>query len=248
MLACVLSCCAELTGEDFAIRTRIYARGDARPIAENLTVFQSSKIYDFQRSEPRSVSVFDVDSRRFLLAIPDEGIQTTVAADELIRFAADEQAKAAASASELVKFAANPRFEEEYQADQRRLLLTSPVWNYQVEAIATASPDVLHRYSQFANWFTYLNAMFSPLPPAVRLELNRSLDRHACLPSRVIVQVKRDGKVLIERESRHELIAALGPDQRQPISDWLSQQPDLRYVDFATYRQSLVTRINAADK
>lgn len=235
-----LICATTLQAGDFAIRTRTGDQGQATAMSENLTVFQGGKIYDFQLTHPHSVSVFDVERRQFLLALPDEGIQTTVGADELVRFAADEQTKASSSKNELVRFSANPRFKEEFDAASGRLRLSSAVWDYEVETTPSQDPAFSRQYSEFANWFTYLNAMFSPLPPAIRLELNQVLDRHQRLPRQVSVRVKRPGKRDVERQSRHELIMSLGAGETQPITTWQSQQPSLRYVDFASYRKKQV--------
>jgi hypothetical protein len=95
---------------------------------------------------------------------------------------------------------------------------------------------MLKRYTEFANWYTYLNALFRPLPPGVRLELNRVLDQRHCLPERVVVRIKQRGKVVVEQQSRHQLISPLTPRELAQITAWQQEQSDFRSVDFATYR------------
>ena len=166
-------------------------------------------------------------------------MQTSLSADELIRFAAAEQAQALNAKNDLARFAADPKFTETFDAESGHLSLTSPVWDYFVETRRVEDREMLKRYGEFANWFTYLNALFRPLPPAVRLELNGVLDRHGCLPERVVVQIKRNDRVVVEQQSRHELIAPIGEKELQRVRDWEQEQADYRLVEFPVYRAGL---------
>jgi hypothetical protein len=241
VLCGVLSVCGQLAsaGEDFAIRTQIYSGSGKTPVAENLTIFHAGKIYDFAERGPRSVTVFDTTTRRFVLAHPNRQVQTSLPADELIRFAAAELAKAKLTDNALVRFAAEPKFVESFDAASGRLSLTSPVWDYHVETQRVDDREMLKRYSEFANWFTYLNVLFRPLPPAVRLELNRVLDQHGCLPVRVVAQIKRDERVVVEQQSRHKLVAPAGAAERDRVRQWEAELADYRLVEFPAYRAGL---------
>ncbi len=185
------------------------------------------------------MTVFDTKSRQFVLARRNGQVQTTLSADELVRFAATELAQAQKADNELVRFAADPHFTESYAADTGHLSLTSAVWDYHVETRHVDDLELLKRYGEFANWFTYLNVLVRPLPPAVRLELNRVLDKHSCLPERVVVQIKRDDQVVVEQHSRHELIMPLRENELQRIRVWEEQQADYPAVEFAAYRAGL---------
>ena len=237
----------EASEADFCIHTQVFDAGADRPIADNLTVFHGGKIYDFQQLGAPSVSVFDVEGRRFLLARPDRSVQTTVSADELVRFAAQEHPKALKSPSELVRFAAEPKFQEKYDRRSGRLILSSDVFEYEIESASVDDPNLVQRYVQFANWYAYLNSMFSPLPPAVRLELNQAFDRHATLPKRVERRLKENGEVIrsLTMVSKHELVHGLTPAAKQALADWQSKQPALQYIDLTSYRQ-LQTELSAA--
>ncbi len=224
-------------GEDFAIRTEVIDPRDQTTLAENLTVFQAGKIYDFMMSEPRAVTEFDTDARRFVLADRALGIRTALSADELVRFAATEHAKAMESSSPLIRFAANPRFEETYDAKAGTISLTSPHWDYEVTGSKWDDPEKLRRYGEFANWYTYLNAMFSPFPPGLRLELNRTLDRRAWWPQHVLVRIKRDNRVVTTRASRHHLISPLTEVERELVQAWQAEQAKLEFADFVAYRK-----------
>jgi hypothetical protein len=230
-------CCPlAVSADDFAIRTQVYADDNQRPVAEYLTIFQGERIYDFSQTAPREVSVLEVKNRQFQLARPDDRVQTLLSADELIRFAGAEQSKARESTNELVRFAADPQFHEAFDAASGRLSLTSPLWDYHVETQRIEDRELLRRYGEFATWYTYLNALFRPLPPAVRIELNRALDQRGCLPRRVVVEIKRNERVVVRQQSRHELITRLGPNELDQIDDWQHSQANCRSVDFTTYR------------
>jgi hypothetical protein len=233
-----VSVCCQLAGADksFAIKTQVFSDGKDQPVAENVTIFQADKVYDFTDTRPASVTVLDTKTLRFVLARRDEQIQTVLSTEELVRFAATQTAEAQQSDNDLVRFAGNPTFVESFDAESGRLTLTSPLWDYRVETRRMDDQEMLRRYAEFATWYTYLNAVFRPLPPGVRLELNAALDRHHCLPEHVVVRIKRNGKVVVEQQSRHELISPLGKRERSQIATWQQEQADFRSVDFATYR------------
>lgn len=219
-----------LLAETFAIHTTVHSRGESEPSAEHVTIFTEGQILDFLLTSPERVTQFDSASRQFMLAMPGQKKKTNLSADELIQFAATEQGRAEASSSALIRFAAKPTFREQFDRDSGTLSLTSPHWDYLVQASRDASPEVLSRYGEFANWYTNLNALFRPIPPAVRLELNRVLDRHGCLPTQVRVRIKRDGDVLLEQESRHELILHLTQREEQLLARWKEAAPTCESV------------------
>lgn len=223
----------------FAIRTQVYADDSKNPVAENLTIFEADTIYDFSDLTPATVTVFDRKSRSFTLAQCEARVQTVLAASDIVRFAARQQAEAQQSTNELVRFAADPTFTESFDARSSRLSLTSPYWDYQVTTRTMDDEWMRRSYTEFANWYTYLNALFRPLPPGVRLKLNEVLDERRCLPERVVVQIKRGGRVVRRQESRHELIVPLGAGEQARVTAWYEARRAFRNVDFATYRQSL---------
>ncbi len=222
-------------GADFAIETRVYQGGQEQPVAENLTVFVGSQIYDFTLSDPPRTTVFDPTARLFRLADPQSHVLATLAADELLQFVAAEQAHAAESRSAWVRFAAAPSFDEQYDPSSGDLQLSSPYWEYKVQTIAPPDRAQLQRYLQFAHWFTQLNALFRPLPPGVRLQLNQSLTTHQRLPVRVVARLKRDGELLEEQESRHKMIWSLTDREQEKVREWEDQQPSFRRLSVREY-------------
>jgi hypothetical protein len=240
-------CCPIVLADDFAIRTQVITGQSERSVTDNVTIFHAGKIYDFAETDPREITVFDTLTRSFILAQPQYQLQTLLSADEVLHFAAAQQARAQQSRSELVRFTANPTFAESFDAATGRLSLTSPVWDYQVETQRLENREMLKRYIEFANWYTHLNALFRPVPPAVRLELNRLLDQHESIPLRVVVRIKRAGQVVVEQQSRHQLITPLGELELARLEQWERDRTSCRTVGFAEYRAASVPKSSAAD-
>lgn len=225
-----------LEAETFAIHTQVYSDGEKAPVAENVTIFEDERIVDFLVTEPTRVTVFEIPSRKFTLALNGAKKKTVLTAEELIRFAATEQTRALESNSELVRFAASPSFRESFNDKTGVLTMTSPHWDYHVNTSRDVSPTVLDRYSEFANWYTHLNALFRPVPPGVRLELNRALAQHACLPTRVAVRIKRSGRTQHEQESKHQLIHSLTDNETKLLADWKLNEPKMEAVSLDQFR------------
>ena len=237
LVGCWCCCCPlAVAVDDFAIKSQVFRGEEQEPIGENITIFRGSMIYDFNELAPHDVTVFDTKSRRFVLACPDRHVQTSLSLDDVLQFAAAEKARALGSTNEVVKFAVDPRFSESFDAPAGRLSLTSPVWDYIVDIQPVKDRELLRRYTEFANWYTFLNALFRPVPPDVRLELNRVLDQRGVLPQQVVVRIKRDQTVVVEQRSVHELVATLGPSELDRILDWEHSHKDYRSVDFSAYQ------------
>lgn len=229
-----------LAAETFAILTQVYADGDKTPVAENVTIFEENRIVDFLVTEPARVTVFEIPNRKFTLALTGAKKKTVLTAEELIRFAATEQTRALESNSELIRFAASPSFRESFDDKSGVLTMTSPHWDYRVSTARDVSPAVLDRYGEFANWYTHLNALFRPVPPGVRLELNRALAQHACLPTQVAVRIKRNGRTEHEQESHHQLLKSLTEKETKLLTGWKTDEPKMDPISIDQFRTSIM--------
>ena len=236
LLASALATAPDLSSAaDFAIETQVYEAGGPEPVAENLTVFSGALIYDFGLTPPQRVTVFDPAAQHFRLSDQTSRVLTTLPVDQLLEFVAAERARAQESHSEWVRFAAAPSFSEQFDESSGQLRLNSPYWDYEVQTIPVTDAEQLKRYLQFAHWYTQLNALFRPLPPGVRLQLNESLSRHRRIPVRVVARIKRDGALLVEQESRHKMIWTLTRREQQKIQQWEDQQAHYRPVSVREY-------------
>jgi hypothetical protein len=90
---------------------------------------------------------------------------------------------AATQKDPLMQFHAAPSFEEQFDAEGRRLTLTSPQWTYRVATIAADDELALKRYQEFTDRYAELTAMLhnSP-PPGPRQVLDAALAKHGVVP------------------------------------------------------------------
>ena len=241
-LACVSSAVNSGAANDFAIETHVYFGGDAEPVESYLTIFHGDKIYDLRTAPDQSTTVFDCKTRNFQIARFDPAIQSLIASDQLIRFSTSLQARAKESRDPLLLFAVAPSFEHDFDSATKRLTLKSPLWDYVVDVRTTDDTDLLSRYREFADWFTYLNSVFRPLPPGLRLELNRILHQHRALPKHVSVRVRQAGHEMIHH-SEHKWIQPLGPRELEAIASWASQKGKLRKVSFIEYHAAIRPKV-----
>lgn len=220
---------------EFAIETDVFSGRDLRPQAKNLTVFAEDGIYDFSQSPKDSVTVFDPTAKRFTIADGKSRKKASLAVDELVRFIATARARAENLDIELLKFAKKPQFEVSYDDESGDLEMVSDVWTYRVETISV-DPNKLAKYNEFARWYTQLNALFRPIPPSIRMELNQELARRNRFPTRVQVEILRNGKVVVRQESRHRLVRQLKPEHKTQLEEWRKERGGYRLIPFVDYR------------
>lgn len=231
------------TAREFAIETKVFVGDADQPSETHLTIFRDNRVLDVTLGTAGSTIEFDRSTRDFQMSHQTPPMITRIAAEELVRFSASLQAKALEAEDPLIRFAAQPEFTQKYDADQQRLSLNSPFWNYDVQLIPIDDDQVLQRYREFADWFTYLNSLFRPLPPGIRLELNQALDRRQCIPRQVTVTVHPPGDVApIRQRSEHRLIQPLGQRERAALSQWDATKDDLPLVQFGKFHSSALRR------
>lgn len=237
---------ATCRGEEFAMETEVFDGQGKQLQAKNVTLFADDEIHDFSIVPDQKVTVFDRNARRFTLADEKHRTKASLAAEELVRFIASERARAETSDAELIRFASKPTFEVSFDEKIGKLQMFSEVWNYRVET-ERIDATKLGDYHEFARWFTQLNALFRPLPPGIRMELNRELSERRLFPTRVQVEIKSGGKVVVRQESRHRLIPKLPDEHRLTLEKWKSQQDSLRLISFVEYRAKQLSLVRTPD-
>lgn len=226
----------QVEAADFAVETKVFSAHDKNPVSTHLAVFRDGVVYDFQLTPVRSATSFDTKTRRFTLTDKTNEAQTAIAAKDLIQFAAQLRQKAVSSDDPLVRFAADPVFEEKYDAKNNQLVLSSKRWEYRVKTKTFEDEQILKQYREFADWFTYLNSMFRPLPPGLRLKLNRALGQHDCFAEEVAVTIQI-GRRKIEQRSEHKFVAELGQREIDMISEFRANHARFQSVEFPKYRE-----------
>ena len=224
--------------DDFRIETRVVV-GDAadRPISRSVTIFHEGRVYDFLEGEASEIAVFDVALNQFALLDTERRLQTLLSGDDLLPFTSALQVQARES-SPLHQFLADPQFEETYDREEGRLVLSSQYLTYRV----TASTDSDHRqavfqYSQFADWYARLNATErGGAMPFARLALNRALVQHEILPLEVqLLRTPPNGKLVL-LTSHHTIRWELSPEDYRRIDQVTAAAKAYEIVDFIRYR------------
>jgi hypothetical protein len=210
--------------EAFRIETKIYT-GDPKdkkiePISKTTTLFKDGIVYDFLEN-PEQTAVFRKATGgkpgRFILMNDKERAQTEVSTDKLANAMKDLRKWALNQKAPFLKFAANPRFDETFDRDTGKLVLTSPLETYTVDTSpASQHQDSMTDYHEFLDWYTQLNTLLtSPVPPDPRLKLNGALMRHRVVPTKV--ELKRTGEDLVWAD--HDFTWRLSQQDLQRIED-----------------------------
>ncbi len=231
----------EGTTPAFAIETSVQANSQSPP-AKHLTIFTASRIYDYSSLPPEQVSWWDREKAAFTLINLARGTRTTVGGEDLVRFAALERRRALESPDPLIRFAADPHFAVAWNTQTERLVLQSDWWDYEVQTERAPTDEIEVSYFEFADWFTRLNALFRPIPPGVRLALNRELSERHLLPKQVVVRLKQDGQVIATQRSTHVLSRQLSAKQQALLSDWHTRHRKSLPVGIDAYRKALRPR------
>ena len=223
------------TGDSpMVIETDVFAGDSDEAVESHVTIFTKDTIYDVRTKPDRLTIAFDRNSRRFLIGRTAPPMQTSLTAADLIRFSATLHTKAVDSADPVIRFAADPKFKQAYDRKNGRLSLTSELWDYDVEVQPVATPVARKRYREFSDWFTYLNAIFRPVPPGARLELNGALDHHQVLPTKVCVTLKTHGQS-IKQSSQHRVKFSLDASEQALLDKWQQEQQTLPIVEFSRF-------------
>ena len=110
-----------------------------------------------------------------------------------------------------LQFAANPKFDETFEGDNGKLVLTSYLETYTVSTNPMQHQESMAEYIEFLNWYTQLNTLLtSPIPPEPRLRLNDAIARRKVIP--IKVELKRAGEDPVRAE--HDFTWRLSQDDR----------------------------------
>ena len=204
-IALILGFLASLTGEpaitmaqsqDFRIETNVYKDSEPEPISHTVTLFAAGVVYDFADGEtadkPTRIAVFRHPtasrSGQFILLDVAKKRRTEISTERIERLMEKLSRWAGEQEDELLQFSAKPEFEESFDKDSGRLLLTSPIWKYRVATVPAEYPAALARYREFSDWYARLNTMMHGTPPPMpRLKLNAAFERHGIVP----VEIRR---------------------------------------------------------
>ncbi len=164
-------------GEAFRIRTKVFVGDVKEPVSKSTTLFQNGVVYDFLE-QPEQTAVFRKPMGdkpgRFVLLNNKHRVQTEIATDKLSDAMKKLREWAAEQQNPFLRFAANPRFDETFDRESGKLVLTSQFETYTVDTSpASLHQDSMGDYREFLDWYTQLNTLLtSPIPPNPRMQLN----------------------------------------------------------------------------
>lgn len=227
-------------------------------VARTLSLFHAGKVYD---SIPAidEVIIFDPGNRRFTILNVERTLATIVDFEKLqdmlalAREATQQHiAEIESSASpdaknklEPLRFQLAPGFDEQYDPQRGRIILSSPRFRYVARCADDQPAETVTSYLRYADWMCRLNYVLHPnvLLPELRLELNDALRRRKLLPYEVELQA--DVGVAIHLRAEHRIHWKLFKTDRSLIHHWESMiaNDEVRFVTFREYQSAV---LNAA--
>lgn len=229
LCSCVLFLClpsATLWGQEFRMDTDVFVGKEKEPIAQTLTIFTGSRVYDFMLTQPREIVVWDSQRGTFTLLDEEQKRKAVVTSHEVIDYAFAVKTQANEQPESLFAFASNPKFTESAEEIQdnsltlTRVVLDSPQLRYEAKGQQPKFPQAVKEYNLFATWYARLNATRpGNLPPEARIALNRALADRGLIPIEVLRTITASGRIgnkKLELRSHHLVNWTLsGEDQKK---------------------------------
>ena len=228
--------------DEFRVETDIFLGDQKEPFAQNVTLFSSGLVYDFPRTGPEEITVFDPSRGRFVLLDPRRKVKATVTTQELLELAAAMKVHAKGLEGAFA-FAANPKFDEDMDDETGWLSLSSQLLTYRARCTTPKLPSAVTSYRSFADWYSRLNATRpGSLPPFARMELNRAIAQRDQVPEEVELTVEPKhrfvGRKLVVH-SRHLFNWRLSNTDRKQIDQAGTHMANYEAVTIREYRRSL---------
>jgi hypothetical protein len=190
ILSLVILASAPVAADDgLRIETEVFVPEQVQPISHNLTLVRSATVYDFLLNDPLEVAVFDRERGQFSILQVKQKTKTTFDSQELLQ-RMDRMRVLARSSGPLIQFSAYPEFDYQFDAARSRMSFTSPLVKYVLDVMRPDNVDMVHRYRDFSDWYTMLNALRPGMrPPHARMEVNKRLADEGSLPKQVQLEL-----------------------------------------------------------
>lgn len=221
-----------------------------------LTLFRQRKVYDYI-DQLGEVIIYEPGMNQFTILNVRRSLATTVHFDEIKkllrnrkpeieRYVARLRANNDPIADDVAKafdFQLNPHFEEDFDREKSRLVLSSPKCEYRVTCVDIKKPEQTVQYLAYADWMARLNSVLHPgaMFPEPRIALNKSLRRHKKMPIRVELNSKLDGDLHLAAE--HRVSFNLENRDRTRITEWEAAliSPRITKTTFPRYQRMVLT-------
>lgn len=224
-------------GQDMRIETEVYSGKSKQPVFENITLFSGNSVYDFSRTGPEKITVYDRARGRFVLLNVEE--QTKVVLDHETVDGYVDILKSREKLSKKEPFLFNPRFEEMYNESSSELTLSSDEMTYKIKGTKSKSDESFRAYLEFANWYSKLSATDPrQMPPFARLELNKAISKHQLIPQEVERVYRPKNNVFgnaIRAKTKHFVVWQLSRKDRQRIDNALDYITTFKEVSLSEF-------------
>lgn len=228
-----------LQAADFSVETEVFTGKNAKLVEQRVTVFTSDKVIDFSRDNLTEIFVLDTALNE--LTIVDGGKRETskVAANELVRFVAEQQALIAKMPAGL-RSRLMPFLKVTWQNDNKTLTLAGQDFSYRAQVSlaadgkevreATIEKEMVTAYRKFTDWIARYNAMRpQAMPPQSRLKLNGEIAKLDAVPQE-IVKTTPNGTA----RSTHKF-SALRKDDRVRVQEILQSIPEYESLELGEF-------------
>jgi len=231
--------------QEFRVDTELFVNQEKAPALEMLTIFEGGQIYDFQLTEPRETTIFDLQRGRITLLDESRQVKATITTQELLDFCLALETHAAQEKDRLFAFCAAPQFETTDKPMERNgqalteLRLSAKPLIYVAEGLRPQKPECVKAYRQFADWCARLNATRGNLPAGARLVLNQELAEREMLPLEITRTIPAGGplgKKKLELRSEHRVNWALAGQDRKKIELAGNMLATFQLISFDEYR------------
>ncbi len=201
VLAAISTLAASSLAEGFRIETKVFTGDDKHKelVSETTTLFLNGAVYDFLK-KPEQTAVFRKPTGgkpgQFILLSDEHSVMTKFSTDDVAGAMKKLRTWASHQPNQFLQFAANPEFDESFDNDSGKLVLSSQFETYTIETTPAEHPDALGDYREFLDWYTQLNTLLTSgkMPPEPRLRVNAVLARHKVVPLKV--ELTRPGEEL----------------------------------------------------
>lgn len=224
-------------GQDMRIETEVYSGSARQPVFENITLFSGTSVYDFSRTGPEKITVYDRRTGRFVLLNVES--QTKVILEKKAVEEYVELLKMRESLTKKEPFLFNPKFEEAYDETAKQITLSSDQMTYKIKGTPSKSKESFDAYIDFANGYSKLSATDPrQMPPFARLEVNKAISNRGIIPQEVERVYKPSNGIFgssITAKTKHFVVWTLSKKDRQRIDKALDYVTEFKEVSVPEY-------------
>ncbi|PHQ33013.1 hypothetical protein [Rhodopirellula bahusiensis] len=181
---------AKANTPDFTLTTKIYFAGERKPNSVHKNIFAEGVIYSVSESDPRFLTVFDLNQSMIVLLDQQTKTRCSVSMDELTRLTARADA-AVTDPTRRDRLGMNARVNS---LGNLRYEMTYPGVRYEVEGVVPPSPAMAIANAQLVDWACRLNIVRPRgLPPFGRMRLNDELWKQSLIGVKTKLSIDRNG-------------------------------------------------------